>query len=59
MKLGERQARHRAMWNTLEGRTPLGWGRNFLAALLRGAVRGSRLELVDSAEDRQALAGVG
>ena len=59
MKLGERQARHRAMWDALEGRTPLGWGRNFLASLLRGAVRGSRLELVDSVEDREALVSVG
>jgi trehalose 6-phosphate synthase len=59
MKLSERQARHRAMWDALEGRTPLGWGRNFLAALLRGAVRGPRLELVENAGERQALAGVG
>lgn len=47
MRLPERQARYNAMWETLEGRTPLAWGRNFLAALLRGAVRGGRLELVE------------
>ncbi len=59
MRLGERKARYQAMWDTLENRTPLGWGRNFLAALLRGAVRGGRLELVDNADADRATAMVG
>eukprot|EP01037_Dinobryon_pediforme_P016195 gene16195-16371_t len=46
MKLPERQARHQAMWDAIEHRTPLGWGRTFLASLLRGTVRTPRLELV-------------
>lgn len=55
MKLTERQARWNAMWETLETRTPLSWGRMFLAALLRGAVRGQqRLELVDAEAERPA-----
>ena len=58
MKLPERQARHQAMWDALESRTPLAWGRNFLAGLLRGALRGNRLELVEPSDDRHVLAGV-
>ena len=48
MSLAERRERHQAMWTTLASRTPMAWGRNFLATLLRGAVRG-RLELVGRA----------
>jgi trehalose 6-phosphate synthase len=35
MKLAERQERWRACWSALEGRSPIGWGRGFVAALLR------------------------
>ncbi len=60
MKLGERQERYQSMWNVIEHRTPLSWGRMFLAALLRGAVRGhNRFELVDGETESQALASVG
>ncbi len=55
MKLAERQARWNDLWAALAPRSPLGWGRMFLAALLRGAVRGGRLELV---EDETAPAAV-
>jgi trehalose 6-phosphate synthase len=56
MKRAERQARWNDLWGAIEHRSPLGWGRMFLAALLRGAVRGpGRLELVDQ-EPRPAMA---
>ncbi len=59
MKLAERQARHQALWEAIENRTPLAWGRMFLAALLRGAVRGNgRLELVET-ENPMAMASAG
>jgi trehalose 6-phosphate synthase len=35
MGLDERQARWRAMWSAIEHRSPLVWGRSFVAALLR------------------------
>jgi len=48
MTLTERRERWHALWSAIEPRSPLGWGRMFLAALLRGAVRGQgRIELVD------------
>jgi trehalose-6-phosphate synthase len=50
MKLPERQERWQSLWSALDNRTPLGWGRMFLASLLRSSVRGGRLELVDSNE---------
>ena len=37
MGLEERQARWRALWAAIEHRTPLVWGRSFVAALLRAA----------------------
>lgn len=40
MGLEERQARWRALWGAIEHRTPLLWGRSFVAALLRAAVHG-------------------
>ena len=42
MKLGERQERWQALWSAIEPRSPLGWGRMFVAQLLRGAVRRGR-----------------
>jgi trehalose 6-phosphate synthase len=33
----ERQQRWRACWSALEGRSPIGWGRGFVAALLRAS----------------------
>ena len=58
MKLAERQARWNDLWAALAPRSPLGWGRMFLAALLRGAVRGGRLELVEEeAAPAVAMAG--
>jgi trehalose 6-phosphate synthase len=38
MGLEERQARWRALWSAIEHRSPLLWGRSFVAALLRAAV---------------------
>jgi trehalose 6-phosphate synthase len=35
MPLAERQHRWRACWSALEGRSPVGWGRGFVAALIR------------------------
>jgi trehalose 6-phosphate synthase len=35
MSLAERQERWQACWRAIDGATPLGWGRNFLATLLR------------------------
>lgn len=55
MKLPERQDRWQSMWNTMEQRSPLGWGRTFVAALLRSTVRTNRLELVDG-EPQRAMA---
>ena len=58
MKLGERRERWQALWGAIEYRTPVGWGRLFLASLLRGAVRGgNRLELVEGEELQMANAG--
>jgi trehalose-6-phosphate synthase len=37
MPLGERQQRWQAMWSAIQGRSPLAWGRSFLAALLRAS----------------------
>ena len=37
MGLEERQARWRALWAAIEHRSPLVWGRSFVAALLRAA----------------------
>jgi trehalose 6-phosphate synthase len=37
MPLAERQERWRANWNALADRSPLGWGRSFVAALLRAS----------------------
>jgi trehalose 6-phosphate synthase len=37
MRLAERQERWQAMWAAIEGRSPLAWGRAFLAALLRAS----------------------
>jgi trehalose 6-phosphate synthase len=61
MKLAERQARWQSLWAAIEHRTPLAWGRTFLATLLRGAVRGgNRLELVEGGAERQvAMANAG
>jgi trehalose 6-phosphate synthase len=38
MRLAERQARWQAMWSAIQGRSPLAWGRTFLAALLRANI---------------------
>jgi len=38
MPLAERQERWQALWQAIEGATPFGWGRAFLAALLRASV---------------------
>lgn len=40
MGLDERQSRWRALWAAIEHRTPLLWGRSFVAALIRAAVHG-------------------
>jgi trehalose 6-phosphate synthase len=37
MGLAERQERWQSMWQVLQGVSPIGWGRAFLAALLRAA----------------------
>ncbi len=37
MPLAERQLRWRSLWAALEDRSPLGWGRSFVTALLRAA----------------------
>ena len=37
MELPERQARWEAMWRAIEATTSLGWGREFLGALIRAA----------------------
>ncbi len=47
MSLAERQDRWQALYNAIEHRSPLGWGRMFLAQLLRGAVRRGRFEQND------------
>ena len=49
MKLAERQERWRALWRVLEGTSAVGWGRGFIAALLRSAApaRATRLTLVE------------
>jgi trehalose 6-phosphate synthase len=55
MPLGERRERWQSLWGAIENRTPLAWGRAFLASLLRASVRGAnRLELVG---EMSALAG--
>ena len=47
MPLGERRERWQSLWGAIENRTPVAWGRMFLASLLRASVRsGNRLELV-------------
>jgi len=35
MELAERQARWQALWATIENRSPVVWGRTFVASLLR------------------------
>ena len=40
MACAERQERWRALWAAIEGRSPLAWGRTFLAALLRASLAG-------------------
>jgi trehalose-6-phosphate synthase len=37
MPLAERKERWRSNWSAIEGASALGWGRSFLAALLRAA----------------------
>ena len=37
MRLEERRERWQAMWNTIADRSPIAWGRGFVAALLRAA----------------------
>jgi trehalose 6-phosphate synthase len=37
MRLEERQERWHALWMAIEDRSPLGWGRSFVAALLRAS----------------------
>jgi trehalose 6-phosphate synthase len=41
MGLAERQARWRALWEAIEHRSPVVWGRSFVAALLRAAGTGN------------------
>jgi len=38
MELAERQERWQAMWQAIAPASPLGWGRSFLAALLRAVI---------------------
>lgn len=40
MSLAERQSRWQASWDVLSGTSALGWGRSFVAALLRAAAGG-------------------
>jgi trehalose 6-phosphate synthase len=56
MSLAERQERWRALWGAIEHRSPLGWGRMFLAQLLRGAVRRGRFDHSESEEPIRAFA---
>ncbi len=37
MSLAERKSRWQTLWNRIEDRTPIAWGRSFVAALLRTA----------------------
>ncbi len=37
MSIAERQSRWQTLWSRIEDRTPIGWGRGFVAALLRTA----------------------
>lgn len=46
MRLAERQERWRALWGAIEDRSPLGWGRAFLATLLRAAATAQMPERV-------------
>ncbi|HTW27319.1 MAG TPA: trehalose-6-phosphate synthase [Acetobacteraceae bacterium] len=39
MPLAERQDRWQAMWQAIEGASPIGWGRSFVAALLRAGAQ--------------------
>ncbi len=60
MSLAERQSRWQASWDVLRGTSALGWGRSFVAALLRAAAGGSdgirRLRVqADAAADGQAF----
>jgi len=42
MRLEERQERWQALWLAIEDRSPLGWGRNFVASLLRASTQPAR-----------------
>ncbi len=57
MSLSDRKARWNDLWGAIEHRSPLSWGRMFLAALLRGAVRGGKWELVEDDRPPAAMSG--
>ena len=43
MGLAERQARWRSLWSAIQNRTPVAWGRNFVAALLRATAAAAQI----------------
>ena len=53
MSLAERKDRWRASWSVIESASALGWGRSFLASLLRAAAGNDRRSMAD-VDDRQA-----
>jgi trehalose 6-phosphate synthase len=55
MELSERKARWQEMWQAIERASSLGWGRSFLAALIRAAAA-PRLAPTESGNGRLSLA---
>ena len=59
MSLGERQSRWQASWDVLSDASALGWGRSFVAALLRAAASGPEAAVDDPDGSMQVRGAAG
>lgn len=58
MSLAERKSRWQALWSRIEDRTPIAWGRGFVAALLRTAAIGAVTPTRQSFSNVQQMAPI-
>src|SRR6185437_14107485 len=59
MNLDERQERWQALWRAIEHASPLGWGRSFLAALLRTVLVADQPEARPRLRAERSAEGIG